>query len=80
MCVHKHVLLYNYVCAYAWINVYLFVLQGISFLNSYLNLRGKCQEAYYNLGRAMHQMGQFCQALHALSGSLTLRSLGMGIA
>ena len=60
--------------------MYPFVLQGISFLNSYLNLRGKCQEAYYNLGRAMHQLGQFCKALRALSSSLTLHSFGMGIA
>ncbi len=32
-------------------------LQGCAFLQAYLKLRGPCQEAYYNLGRAMHQLG-----------------------
>ncbi|XP_064605107.1 general transcription factor 3C polypeptide 3-like [Liolophura sinensis] len=30
--------------------------QGCSFLHKYMDLRGECQEAYYNLGRAMHQL------------------------
>ncbi|XP_063792998.1 general transcription factor 3C polypeptide 3 isoform X2 [Pseudophryne corroboree] len=33
------------------------LVQGFSFLNRYLDLRGPCQETYYNLGRALHQMG-----------------------
>ena len=31
--------------------------QACSFLNTYKELRGECQEVYYNLGRAMHQLG-----------------------
>lgn len=34
--------------------------QGMTFLNQYLELRGECQETYYNLGRAMHQMSACC--------------------
>ncbi|KAK2168890.1 hypothetical protein LSH36_13g03043 [Paralvinella palmiformis] len=33
------------------------IIQGCSFLNLYLELRGDCQESNYNLGRAMHQIG-----------------------
>jgi len=33
------------------------VVQGIIFLFQYLGLRGECQEAYYNIGRAFHQLG-----------------------
>jgi len=33
------------------------VVQACAFLNQYLKLRGPCQESYYNLGRAMHQLG-----------------------
>ncbi|XP_053554531.1 general transcription factor 3C polypeptide 3 isoform X2 [Bombina bombina] len=40
------------------------LVQGFSFLNRYLNLRGPCQEAYYNLGRALHQMGLTHFAIH----------------
>ncbi|ELU03270.1 hypothetical protein CAPTEDRAFT_162722 [Capitella teleta] len=32
------------------------VNQGCAFLNQYMELRGECQESYYNLGRAMHQL------------------------
>ena len=43
--------------------------QACAFLNQYQQLRGECQESYYNLGRAMHQLGTlFCifQALYLL--------------
>ena len=33
--------------------------QGLAFFNSYLELRGECQEPYYNIGRALHQLGKF---------------------
>ena len=33
-------------------------VQACAFLNQYLELRGECQESYYNLGRAMHQLGK----------------------
>jgi len=32
------------------------VIQASAFLNEYLELRGECQESYYNLGRSMHQL------------------------
>ena len=32
--------------------------QGIIFLFQYLGVRGECQEAFYNIGRAFHQLGQ----------------------
>ena len=32
-------------------------VQACAFLNQYLELRGEGQETYYNLGRAMHQLG-----------------------
>lgn len=35
----------------------LHVLQGLTFINNYVELRGECQETYYNLGRALHQLG-----------------------
>ncbi|XP_050402015.1 general transcription factor 3C polypeptide 3 isoform X1 [Patella vulgata] len=31
-------------------------VQGISMLNKYIELRGECQETYYNMGRALHQL------------------------
>ncbi|ESP05339.1 hypothetical protein LOTGIDRAFT_208362 [Lottia gigantea] len=31
-------------------------VQGISMLNKYVELRGECQETYYNMGRALHQL------------------------
>ena len=33
------------------------LLQGITFLFQYLGLRGHTQEAFYNIGRAFHQLG-----------------------
>ena len=41
-----------------------FDFQACAFLNQYLQLRGSCQESYYNLGRAMHQLGLLPAALH----------------
>ena len=40
------------------------VVQACAFLNTYVKLRGKCQETFYNLGRAMHQLGILPAALH----------------
>ena len=31
----------------------------------YLGLRGECQEAYYNLGRAFHQLGKISLRLES---------------
>ncbi|XP_041359520.1 general transcription factor 3C polypeptide 3-like isoform X2 [Gigantopelta aegis] len=33
------------------------VMQGLAFLNIYMELRGENQETYYNIGRALHQLG-----------------------
>ena len=33
-------------------------VQCIAFLKQYLDLRGACQESYFNLGRATHQLGE----------------------
>lgn len=46
------------------------VVQGIIFMFQYLGLRGECQEAYYNLGRAFHQLGLLQFALHYYNKAL----------
>ncbi|KAL4236009.1 General transcription factor IIIC [Mactra antiquata] len=40
------------------------ITQGIVFLHNYLELRGRCQESYYNIGRALHQINITYAALH----------------
>uniref|UniRef100_UPI00398E6898 general transcription factor 3C polypeptide 3 isoform X1 n=1 Tax=Pristiophorus japonicus TaxID=55135 RepID=UPI00398E6898 len=40
------------------------LVQGFSFLTQYLELRGPCQEVYYNIGRALHQLGLVHFAIH----------------
>ncbi|XP_062578498.1 general transcription factor 3C polypeptide 3-like [Saccostrea cucullata] len=45
--------------------------QGLSFLNSYKELRGECQETYYNIGRALHQLGLTYAAVHYYKKGLT---------
>lgn len=47
-------------------------VQACAFLNQYLELRGECQETYYNLGRAMHQLGQFKQKTFIILNILVL--------
>ncbi|XP_076043588.1 general transcription factor 3C polypeptide 3 isoform X2 [Oratosquilla oratoria] len=39
------------------------VVQACAFLNTYVELRGECQESFYNLGRAMHQLNLLPQAI-----------------
>ncbi|KAM4626310.1 general transcription factor 3C polypeptide 3 [Discoglossus pictus] len=51
------------------------LVQGFSFLNRYLDLRGPCQETYYNLGRALHQMGLTHFAIHFYQKALELPPL-----
>ena len=54
-------------------------MQACSFLNTYLHLRGRCQESYYNLGRAMHQLGLLPAALHYYKKALDLEpAVGSG--
>ncbi|RXM27812.1 General transcription factor 3C polypeptide 3 [Acipenser ruthenus] len=47
------------------------LLQGFSFLNRYLELRGPCQESFYNMGRALHQLGLVHLAIHYYQRALT---------
>lgn len=41
---------------------YLCLFQMIAFLHTYLELRGTCQEAMYNIGRAFHQINMLDKA------------------
>ena len=50
------------------------VTQATAFFDSYLRLRGECQETYYNLGRAMHQLGILPAAIHYYEKALACRS------
>lgn len=45
--------------------------QGLTFINNYMELRGECQEIYYNLGRALHQLGLTYAAIHYYKKGLT---------
>ncbi|KAK4321495.1 hypothetical protein Pmani_007691 [Petrolisthes manimaculis] len=40
------------------------VVQALAFLNTYVEMRGECQESMYNLGRAHHQLNLLPQAIH----------------
>ncbi|XP_043916555.1 general transcription factor 3C polypeptide 3 [Protopterus annectens] len=48
------------------------LVQGFSFLNRYLELRGACQESLYNIGRALHQLGLVHFAIHYYQKALEL--------
>ncbi|RXM36564.1 General transcription factor 3C polypeptide 3 [Acipenser ruthenus] len=47
------------------------MLKGFSFLNHYLKLWGSCQESFYNMGRALHQLGLVHLAIHYYQPTLT---------
>lgn len=54
-------------CTYSiqWVNCFSNCpFQATAFLQHYLKLRGECQESYYNLGRAHHQLGILPAAIH----------------
>ncbi|XP_027722000.1 general transcription factor 3C polypeptide 3 [Vombatus ursinus] len=51
------------------------IVQGFSFLNRYLSLRGPCQESFYNLGRGLHQLGLMHIAIHYYQKALELPPL-----
>lgn len=51
------------------------VVQGFSFLNRYLSIRGPCQESFYNLGRGLHQLGLVHLAIHYYQKALELPPL-----
>ena len=46
--------------------------QACAFLNTYKELRGECQEVYYNLGRTMHQLNLLPAALFYYKKALNL--------
>jgi len=48
------------------------VVQACAFLNTYKELRGECQEVYYNLGRTMHQLNLLPAALFYYKKALHL--------
>ncbi|XP_076462088.1 general transcription factor 3C polypeptide 3-like [Babylonia areolata] len=48
------------------------VLEGIAYMNTYLDLRGRCQESYYNLGRAMQQLDLGYAAVYYYKKALSL--------
>ncbi|NXK53722.1 TF3C3 factor, partial [Chauna torquata] len=51
------------------------LVQGFSFLYRYLDLRGPCQESFYNLGRGLHQLGLLHLAIHYYQKVLELPPL-----
>nr|XP_006117970.1 general transcription factor 3C polypeptide 3 [Pelodiscus sinensis] len=51
------------------------LVQGFSFLHRYLDLRGPCQESFYNLGRGLHQLGLLHLAIHYYRKALELPPL-----
>uniref|UniRef100_A0A803VCK2 Ral transcription factor IIIC subunit 3 n=1 Tax=Ficedula albicollis TaxID=59894 RepID=A0A803VCK2_FICAL len=51
------------------------LVQGFSFLHRYLDLRGPCQESFYNLGRGLHQLGLLHLAIHYYQRALELPPL-----
>ena len=53
---------------------HMLTIQGCAFLNQYLELRGECQEAYFNLGRAMHQLGLYSSAIEYYHRALSFAS------
>lgn len=57
-----------------WFRKNLYFQQSCAFLNQYLQLRGPCQESYFNLGRAMHQLGILHAALHYYKKALEMES------
>ncbi|XP_070564399.1 general transcription factor 3C polypeptide 3-like isoform X4 [Ptychodera flava] len=47
------------------------IAQGLAFFQKYLDTRGNCQEAYYNVGRAFHQLGLVHLAVHFYKRALS---------
>ncbi|XP_066296212.1 general transcription factor 3C polypeptide 3-like [Branchiostoma lanceolatum] len=54
------------------------LVQGMSFLNEYLIQRGETQEAYYNVGRALHQLGLEHLAIHYYQKALHMNPPDVG--
>lgn len=41
------------------LNLQTFSFQGFAFLGRYLKMKGDNQETFYNIGRALHQLGTY---------------------
>lgn len=52
------------------------VVQACAFLNTYVDMRGECQESMYNLGRAFHQLNLLPQAIHYYKQALECPVVG----
>lgn len=48
------------------------ITQGLTFLNNYVELRGPCQETFYNLGRALQQINVLHAAIHYYEKALAM--------
>ncbi|GIX70572.1 general transcription factor 3C polypeptide 3 [Caerostris extrusa] len=46
------------------VNRHSLTIQGFDFLMKYLNMKGGNQETFYNIGRALHQLGIKEAAIH----------------
>lgn len=40
------------------------IVQMVAFMEKYVELRGECQESFYNFGRALHTIGLLQNAAH----------------
>ncbi|KAF7249590.1 hypothetical protein EG68_09795 [Paragonimus skrjabini miyazakii] len=52
------------------------VLQALGFLSEYRRVRGHCQEVYYNIARACHQLMLGHIAVHYYEKVLTMEPVG----
>ncbi|CAH8625355.1 unnamed protein product [Schistosoma intercalatum] len=55
---------------------HLAVLQAVGFLGEYKRLRGDCQEVYYNIARACHQLSITHMAIHYYEKVLDMEPIG----
>lgn len=51
---------------------YSLYVQAIAFLGRYVELRGECQEAFFNMARALHQLGLLHLATHYYKRALEM--------
>ena len=81
--------LQNVVLAFSSISDYLYVylcfkprcilffkFQGLAFLNNYIELRGECQETYYNIARALHQISKLPSLLSCVCVKIIFKMNG----
>lgn len=53
-------------------------IQGWAFLCKYEELRGPCQEVYYNIGRSLQQAGVIFAAVHYYKKALAMEPMARG--